>query len=165
MLSKKIEEAFAKQIQDEFYSSQLYLAMSAFSTQKNFLGFAHWMKLQAQEESGHAIKIFDYILERGGNVLLKEIPKPQHDFKSIRAMVETAFEHELKVSASINKLYELAGSEKDFASQIMLQWFIKEQVEEEALFTEVLNKIKMIPDSGSALLYLDKSMMKRGEEK
>lgn len=165
MLTKKVEEALNQQVQEEMYSAYLYLAMAAFACKENFFGFAHWMKIQSQEEWGHAMKIFDHILERDGKVRLAEIKRPPHDFKSIRNMIELALKQEQKVTEQIHQLYELAGKEKDYATQVMLQWFVKEQVEEEASVKAIVEKARMIPDQSSAILFLDKSLLKRGPEK
>lgn len=162
MLSAKIQESLNAHIQEEVYSSYLYLSMSAFSLHLNLKGFAKWMKIQAEEEMKHAMKMFDYIVERGGRVLLKEIKKPPHDFKSAHNMMEETLEHEKKVTGLLNKLFETSQSAKDHATQIMLQWFIAEQVEEEAAVSEILQKLKLIADKSSAILYLDKELGKRG---
>lgn len=161
MLNKKMEEALNAQIQEEIYSSYLYLSMAAYCAQKNFLGFAHWMKIQSKEEWGHAIKLLDYLNDRGGAVVLREIKKPPHDFKSIRNVIEMTLEHEKNVTGLIHKLFETAGSVKDYATQSLLQWYINEQVEEEAGVSLILEKIKMIADKSSGLLYLDKELGKR----
>lgn len=165
MMTKKVEEALNQQVQEEMYSAYLYLAMAAFACKENFFGFAHWMKLQSQEEWSHAMKIYNYLLERDGKVRLAEIKKPPHDFKSIRNMIELTLNHEQKVTEQIYRLYELAGKEKDYATQVMLQWFVNEQVEEEATVKAIVEKTRMIPDQSSAILFLDKSLLKRGQEK
>lgn len=161
MLNAKMEEALNGQIQVEVYSSYLYLSMSAFCHSINLKGFGNWMKLQATEEHHHAMKLFDYMIARGNRVLLKPIEKPTHTFKSINELIEKALGHEKKVTGLLNRLYELAGKEKDYATQTMLQWFINEQVEEEATVREILEKLRLIPDSSSAILYIDKEMGKR----
>lgn len=161
MLNKKMEEALNRHMQEEIGSSYLYLSMAAWFLKENLNGFAHWMKIQSKEEWGHAMKFFEYIHERGAHVRLEELAKPEGDFESARDVIEKTFAHEKKVTALVNKLYELAGKEKDFATQEMLHWFLKEQVEEEAGVSLLLEKIKMIADKGSALLYLDKELAKR----
>lgn len=161
MISKTMETILNDHIQEEIYSSYLYLSMASYAAGLNFHGFAHWMKLQSKEEWGHAMKMFDYVIERGGRSILKEIKKPPHDFKSIFNMMTTTLEHEKKVTGLINKLYDAAGKEKDPATQVMLQWFLTEQVEEEAQITDILAKMKMFPESSSAILYLDKQLAKR----
>ncbi|MDP2600178.1 MAG: ferritin [Deltaproteobacteria bacterium] len=160
-LNKKMEGALDAQLQLEAYSSYLYLSMSAFCHSINLKGFGHWMRQQSHEEHHHAMKIFDYMVERGNWVSLLALEKPAHAFKSVRDVIESSLAHEQKVTAQIHKLYELAGQQKDYATQMMLQWFITEQVEEEATVKEILEKLKRISDKGSAILYLDKELGKR----
>ena len=165
MLSKKMQDLMNSQIQAEFYSAQLYLAMSAYSESENFKGFANWLKVQYNEETSHGMKFLQYIQERGGKVELKGIDAPPAKFGSMLELFEEVLVHEKKVTGLINKLYETAISEKDYASQIFLQWFISEQVEEEANATEIVAKLKMIGDkSPGGLFYLDKALGKRGAE-
>jgi ferritin len=165
MISEKMQDAINKQIQAELYSSYLYLSMAAFSHGNNLKGFANWMTVQAGEERGHAMKFFDFLLERGGTVKLMAIEQPPVNFKSPLEIFQKTLDHERKVTGLINKLYKTAVSEDDVASQILLQWFITEQVEEEANATEILEKLKMVGDKPSGLLYLDKELKKRGAEK
>ena len=163
MLGKKMQDLMNNQIQAEFYSAQLYLSMSAYSQSENFEGFAHWLKVQYEEETSHGMKFLHYIQERGGEVELKAIEAPPVKFGSMLKLFEEVLAHEKKVTALINNLYELALKEKDYASQIFLQWFINEQVEEEANATEIVAQLKMIGDkSVGGLFYLDKALGKRG---
>lgn len=161
MISAKMQDALNRQIQAEFQSAYLYLAMSAYCESKNLKGFAHWLKVQYQEETGHALKILNYLLERGGVVELKAIEAPSAEFGSPAEVFEKVLAHEQHVTSLINKLYETAVEEKDLATQVFLQWFITEQVEEEASASDVLERIKMIGDRSSAILYLDKELGKR----
>ena len=161
MTAFKMEGALNAHVQEEIYSSYLYLSMAAYCHDLGFNGFAHWLKIQSKEEWGHAMKLYDFIIERGGRVLLNEIKKPPHDFKSIHAMVQQVLGHEQKVTAELGKLYEESGKSKDHASQIMLQWFVQEQVEEEASVNEILQKLKLVGEKSSSILYLDKEMKKR----
>ena len=161
MISKKMEAALNNHIQEEMYSSYLYLSMALFCHDLGLNGFAHWMRLQSKEEWGHAMKMLDYLLERGGHVDLKEIKKPPASFKTAHHIMELTLEHERKVTALIQKLHALAGKEEDTATQIMLQWFIGEQVEEEATVTDILQKLKFIAEKSSGILYLDKELKKR----
>lgn len=161
MISKKLQQAINSQIQAEFISAYLYLSMSADCEAKNLRGFAHWLKVQYQEETGHAMKLISYLHERGAKVELQTIEQPPQTFTSPVELFEQVLAHEQKVTSMINKLYETASEEKDFATQIFLQWFITEQVEEEASVTTVLERLKMIGDKGSALLYIDKELGKR----
>ena len=162
MLSDKMEKAINEQIKNELYSSYLYLAMSAHCESENLPGFATWLKFQAQEELEHALKFYDYINERGGRVELHAIDKPPVEFDSPVAIFEEVLEHEKKVTAMINVLYELALEEKDYPSQIMLQWFIDEQVEEEASADEILQTLKMVGDKGQSLFMMDRQLGARG---
>lgn len=161
MISGKMQEAFNKQIQAEFASAYLYLAMAAYCESSNFPGFAHWLRLQHQEENGHALKLYGYLLERGGQVKLQAIDGQPADYGTPVDVFAKILAHEQHVTAAIHSLYETALAEKDYASQIFLQWFISEQVEEEASAAAVLEKLKMLPDKSGALLYIDKELGKR----
>ena len=164
MLSKKMQELMNNQIQAEFYSAQLYLAMSVYSESENFKGFAHWLKVQYQEETSHGMKFLEHIVERGGEVELKSIDAPPVKFGSMLKLFEEVLAHEKKVTAMINNLYEAALKEKDYASQIFLQWFISEQVEEEANAAEIVAQLKMIGDkSVGGLFQLDHALGHRKE--
>lgn len=161
MIGKKLQDAINNQIQAEMSSAHLYLAMSVESEEKNLKGFAHWLKLQYQEENSHAFKLIDYLLERGGSVKLQAIEAPASDFGSPVELFEKVLAHEIHISKLINKLYEVALEEKDYAAQIFLQWFITEQVEEEANASAVLERLKFVGDKGGSLLYIDKELGKR----
>lgn len=161
MISAKMQDALNRQIQAEFQSAYLYLAMSAYCESKNLKGFAHWLKVQYQEETGHALKILDYLLERGGTVELKAIEAPSVEFGSPAEIFEKVLAHEQHITSLIHNLYETAVAEKDLATQVFLQWFITEQVEEEASASDVLERIKMVGDRSSSILYLDKELGKR----
>ncbi len=161
-LSKKMEEALNAQIQAELYSSYLYLAMSAHFEAVNLAGFAHWTKYQAKEELEHALKFFDYMNDRGARVKLQAIQQPPIEFKSTSDVFKQILEHEQKVTALINDLYRLAVKEDDPASQIMLQWYVTEQVEEEKTVGLIVEQLKLIEERGTAILFLDKQLGKRG---
>lgn len=164
MLGKKLQEMMNSQIQAEFYSAQLYLSMSAYSEAENFRGFAGWLKVQYEEETSHGMKILHYIQERGGEVELKALEAPPVKFGSMLKLFEEVLTHEKKVTALINNLYELALKEKDYAAQIFLQWFINEQVEEEANATHIVAQLKMIGDkSVGGLFQLDHALGHRGK--
>ncbi|MGD1995747.1 MAG: ferritin [Anaerolineae bacterium] len=162
MLSKAIQDAINEQIKNELYSGYLYLSMAAYSEDANLRGFARWMRLQSQEEVSHAMKFFDFINERGGRVELHAIDKPPAEFESPLELFEQTLEHERKVTAMINQLYKLAVEEEDYPTQIMLHWFIEEQVEEENSASEILEKLRMVGDTPEALVMLDKELGKRG---
>lgn len=161
MISSKMQDAINKQMQAEFFSAYLYLAMSAYCEEQNLKGFAHWLKLQYEEEISHATKLMDYLMERDGKVILQAIEAPPADFGTPGDIFAKVLEHERHVTALINGLYETSLAEKDYASQIFLQWFISEQVEEEANATEILEKLKMIPEKSGAIFQIDKELGKR----
>ena len=161
MLNKKIQDAFNDQINAELFSSYLYLSMSAYLEDKSMTGMAHWMKLQAEEELEHAMKFVDFIAERGGRVVYKAIETPQAEWNSPLEIFEAAYEHEQYITKRINDLMELTIPEKDFASQIFLQWFVTEQVEEEANADEIVQKLKMIGDGKNGIYMLDRELGQR----
>ena len=160
-MNEKVRAAINEQIKQEFYASHLYLSMMAYFEAESLGGFAHWMRLQAEEEHGHAMKLLDFVIERGGRVELQAIDKPPADFDSPLAVMEAALAHEQKVTKLITGLYELAGDEGDYPAQVMLQWFITEQVEEEASAGLIVDQLRLAGDSGSALLMLDAKLRQR----
>jgi ferritin len=164
MLNKTLQDAMNEQIKNELYSAYLYLSMSAYCEAANLPGFAHWMRMQAQEEEAHAMKFYHFIHERGGRVILQAIDQPPVEFPSPLAVFEQTLEHEQKVTAMIHDLYTLAAEEKDYASQAFLQWFVTEQVEEEDSASQILETLKMIGDKGHALLMLDRELGSRGAD-
>jgi len=161
MISKAMQDAMNEQINKEFFSSYLYLSMAAYFENKNLPGFGNWMRIQEAEERGHGMKFYDHLLERGGRVELKAIASPKVDWKTTLELFEEVAKHEAMITASIYALYELAQKEKDYPAQIMLQWFISEQVEEEKNAAEILDTLKLIEDRGTAVLMLDHSLAKR----
>lgn len=164
MINKSMQDAINDQINKELYSSYLYLSMAAYLEDRNLSGFAHWMRVQETEEREHAMKLYDFIVERGGRVMLKAIEAPKTEWKSTLELAEEVAAHEAMVTASIHALYELALKEKDYSAQIMLQWFITEQVEEERNAAEIVSNLKLIEDRGTAILMLDHRLAKRGGE-
>ena len=165
MISKKMQDALNGQINAELYSSYLYLAMEAYFQSINLSGFANWMRVQAQEEKAHAMKMYDFIIERGGRVMLDEIAKPPGEWKSPLAVFEASYKHEQKVTGLINDLADLAMKEKDHAAGVFLQWFITEQVEEEKNASEIVGKLQLLKDSAGSMYMLDKELGKRGNVK
>ncbi len=161
MISKKIEKALNEQINAEFYSAYLYLSMASFLNGMNLLGFSNWMRVQFEEEQFHAMKFYDYVLERGGEVKLKAIDKPPHKWKDIIDVFEATLEHEQEVTKRINDLVNLAIEEKDHATVNFLQWFVDEQVEEEASVEEILAQLKLVEGKGSGLFMLDREARQR----
>ena len=162
MISKIMQDAINDQIQKELYSSYLYLSMSAYFADKSLSGFAHWMRVQEAEEREHAMKLYDFLLERGGRANLKAIDAPKTEWTSTLEVAEEVAAHEAKVTASIYALYETALKEKDYPTQIMLQWFISEQVEEEKNAAEIVSNLKLIEKGGTAIYVLDHQLGKRG---
>lgn len=163
MLGKKLQKAFNDQINQEFSSSYLYLSMAAYAESQNLPGFANWMKFQMKEEQGHAMKLYKFVLERGGKVELQAIEQPPVEFNSPVALFEKVLNHERKITALINKLYETALEEKDYAAQVLLHWFIEEQVEEEAAASSILETLKMAGEKGQALIMMDRQLARRGQ--
>lgn len=161
MLSQPVLDALNDQINTELSSSYAYLAMSAYCEQRHLHGFAKWLHSQSQEEYGHGMKLYDFVIARNGNVVLKAIPEPKGDFESVNAIFDAALEQEISVSRKINALYELALKEKAFAELVELQWFIAEQVEEEHTMRDLTSKLRMVKDDPSALLDLDREMAQR----
>jgi ferritin len=164
MISSAMQNAINEQINKELFSSYLYLSMAAYFENKNLPGFAHWMYVQAEEERGHGMKLFKHLLERGGKVELNGITGPQIDWKTSLEVFKHVQEHEAAVTLSINSLYELALAEKDYPAQVLLQWFITEQVEEEKNAAEIVQQIELIDARGTAVLMLDHRLGKRGKE-
>ena len=161
-LTKTIQDALNAHMNQEFYASYLYLSMSAYCEEINLPGFAHWMRVQSQEEYNHAMKMFDFIVKQKGRVILHPIDQPIIEFHSPLDVMQQALDHEQHVSQLINQLYELAVREHDYPTQVHLQWFITEQVEEEKVASDIVERLKMIGERGDALLLLDRELVKRG---
>ena len=158
MINKNIEGAVNRQINAELYSEYLYLSIASYFESVNLRGFAKWMEAQAVEEQNHAMKFYSYINERGGRVIFDSIAKPPSKWDSPLAVFEETYKHEQKVTAMINDLTDLARAEKDNATEILLQWYVNEQVEEEASASEILEKLKIIGSSGNGLIMLDREL-------
>jgi len=163
MLSEKMEKALNEQLNAEFYSSYLYLSMSAYFKSIGLDGFSVWMQEQANEEWMHGMKFYDFLIQRGGRVRLAPIDGPPLEWESTTAVFEQTLAHECKVTGLINDLVEIALAEKDHATQIFLQWFVTEQVEEEESVGTVLQQLKLIGESKQGLFMLDREMSKRGQ--
>lgn len=161
MIKERMEKALNDQINAEMYSAYLYLSMSAYFQSKSLTGFANWMRVQAQEEMAHAMKMYDFVNERGGRVTLGSIDAPPHEWDSPLNAFEGVYEHEQKVTGLINDLVELALEEHDHATNIFLQWFVSEQVEEEDSANEVIQKIKLMGDAQGGLFMLDRELGQR----
>ena len=158
MIKKKMQDVLNRQINAELYSSYLYLSMAAYFESVNLKGFANWMRVQTQEELVHVMKFYDYVIGRGGRVKLSPIDGPPTEWKCPLDVFENTYRHEKKVTGLINKLVNLAVSEKDHATTKFLQWFVDEQVEEEASAQQIVDQLKMIGDQSSMLYMVDKEL-------
>ncbi len=157
-VSTALQEAFNHHINAEFYSSYLYLSMSTYCDSVDLPGFAHWMRIQSQEEYDHAMRFLTYVEDRDGRVTLLPIEKPPIEFASVDDVMRQTLEHEQHVSRLINQLYAVAADCGDFASQVMLQWFVNEQVEEEKAARDVIASLDKVAGRSDALLLLDREM-------
>jgi ferritin len=162
MISKVIQDAINEQINKELFSSYLYLSMATYFEGQNLPGFAKWMRVQTEEERGHGMKFYEYLIERGGSPELKAISAPAKEWASTTACFDEVLKHEQFITKSINDLYELALKEKDYPTQILLQWYINEQVEEEKNASDIIANLKLIEARETAVLMLDKTLGKRG---
>lgn len=160
-LSNSFCDALNEQIGMEISSAYYYLKLSTLCAERNLKGAAHWLRLQWDEELGHATKLIDYVLDRGNEVKLGAVENPQVEFRSLTAVFQSVLEHEQKVTASINALFEQATSEQDFAAQTFLQWYVTEQVEEENSAQEVVETLKIGGEEGPALLMIDNQLGSR----
>ncbi len=160
-ITQKMQNAINEQINAELYSSYLYLAMSSYFEEINLKGMSHWMNIQAQEEIAHTMKFFNYIYDRGGKVTLKAIKAPPNNWSSALEVFEEAYNHECKVSSLIHDLVHMAEKEKDYASSSFLQWYVTEQIEEEASALEIVDKLKEIKNDKAGLFFIDSELSKR----
>ena len=161
MISKKMEKSLNEQVNAELYSAYLYLSMEAYFKSQNLNGFANWMRVQTQEEITHAMKIYEFIDERGGRITLKAIDGPETKWDSPLAVFEAVYEHERKVTGLINNLVDLAIEEKDHATNSFLQWFVNEQVEEEASADKLVQQLKMMDKAPGGMFMLDRELGQR----
>ena len=164
MLSNAMQDALNRQIRDELYSAYMYLSMAAYFGSIGLPGSAAWMRAQSGEEVEHAMKLFDFVGERGGRVELHAIEQPAIEFESPHAVFEKTYEHEQKVTGLIHDLYALALDENDYATQVMLHWFIEEQVEEEDGVSQILDTLERVGDKEQALMMLDRELGQRGAD-
>ncbi len=158
MLKDKIQKALNAQMNLELSSSYLYLSMAAYFESENLNGFAHWMRVQSGEEYGHAMKIYGYINQRNGRVNLSKIDAPQSEWKDAADIFADTLKHEQQVTQAIDDIVDLTITEKDHATNTYLQWFVTEQVEEEATAMNILDKIKMVGDNKNGLFLLDREL-------
>lgn len=161
MINEKMEKAFLEQINKELYSEYLYLSMKSYFLNLNLKGFANWMDVQIQEEHAHAMGMYNYVIERGGRVVLDAIEKPESDWKCPLDCFKAVLTHEEYVTSRINALADVAQEVNDRAAMIFLNWYIKEQVEEEASVSDVIAQLELIGDDKSGLFALDKELMTR----
>jgi ferritin len=154
-MDETVRKLVNDQIANEFHAAYTYLAIAAHFEAQNYEGFARWMRMQAKEETGHAMRLFDYLVERGAAIELNQIDQPKKDYGTPREGFRTALEHERKVTGQINRMYEAAVEAGDYPTQIMLQWFIQEQVEEENSTGTAVEQLEMAGDNKAALLMLD----------
>jgi ferritin len=164
MLSNLVKEGINRQINNELSASYSYLAMSAYCQQQNFVGCAHWLRMQSSEEYGHAMKLFDFLLARNGEVQLQAIVQPKVGYKHVADVFEHALAQEIDVTQQIDNLYELAFKEKAFAVVVELQWFLTEQVEEEKTAREIVAKFKLVSGDPASLLDLDRELGARAAQ-
>ncbi len=161
MINIRMEKAINEQINAELYSGYLYLSMSAYAESQNMSGVANWLRVQAQEEQFHAMKMFDYVNERGGTVVLDAIEKPATEWDNFVEMFEEVYAHEQKVTSLINNLVEIAMEEKDHATFNFLQWYVEEQVEEEANASSLLEQLRFVDGKGSGFFMIDRELKAR----
>ncbi|MFV1988864.1 MAG: ferritin [Gemmatimonadota bacterium] len=164
MVSKEVQDAINAQIGREFFAAYLYLGMMSYFENRSLSGFGHWMRLQAQEEAAHAMRLVDFLLDRGGNVELQAIDRPVIEFDSPLSVMRAALAHEQKVTGTINDLYAIAVQHNDYPAQVLMQWFVSEQVEEEKNAGEIVDQLELAAGSGSALLVLDGRLAERISE-
>ncbi len=164
MISKKMEAAINQQINQEIYSAHMYLQMSAYFANRSLNGFAHWFRIQYQEELVHAGKLFDYVLMRDGNVKLTAVAAPAQTWKTTQAACEAAYKAEVKNTEQINAIMDAASKENDHATRVILQWFVEEQVEEESSAMNLVEQVKLAGDQPGAVLILDRELGARTPE-
>jgi len=161
MITAKVQDALNRQLNRELYSAYLYMSMSAYFESLNLKGFGSWMRVQVQEEIVHVMKFFRYLIDRGGRVILSSVEAPPSEWSSPLNAFEAAYAHEQKVTGLINDLVSLAGREQDNATYNFLQWFVSEQVEEEASVDDVVKKLKLMADAPGGLFILDRELSQR----
>ena len=161
MISEKIQEALNEQVNKEFYSAYMYLAMSAYCDTIGLPGFSNWMRMQFEEENLHVTKMYDYILAQGGQIHLKQIDEPPKEYGTPVDIFEKTLEHEQYVTGLIHDLMDLAVGEKDYATQTFLQWYVSEQVEEESNVNDILAPLRMVGKEGGGLMMIDQQLAKR----
>lgn len=160
-MKEAVRDAISEQIKHEFYSAYLYLSMAGSFEVANLPGFAHWMRHQSEEEREHAMKLFDFLLDRGESVQLQTIEAPPYAYRSPLDALEQALEHEKEITGRIHALYDLAAGEKDYPAQVLLDWFVTEQVEEEKSAADIVGRLRLAGEDGAALLLIDRELAQR----
>lgn len=158
MISEKMQQELNEQVNKEFYSAYMYLAMSAYCNTIGLPGFSHWMRMQYEEESLHVTKMYDYILDQGGQIHLKMIEEPSKEFGTPIEIFEKTLEHEQFVTKAIHNLMSLAVEERDYATQTFLQWYVTEQVEEESNVNDILSPLRMVGNDKGGLMMIDQKL-------
>ncbi|MFQ6047565.1 MAG: ferritin [Gemmatimonadales bacterium] len=161
MLPKAVQDALNEQIAREFYAAHLYLSMAAYFEATNLPGFAHWMRMQNKEEVEHAMRIFEFVVENGGRVKLKAVAEPPTEFDGPLAVMRKSLEHEQMVTAEIHRIYELAKKEKAYSAELLMHWFVNEQVEEERGVGDIIAQLEMAGESPPTLLMIDRHLASR----
>ena len=161
MISEQMQEALSEQLNHEFHSAYLYLAMSAYASHMDFVGAAHWFRTQYEEEHTHALKIFNYMIDQGVHVTLEPIQQPPSEFGSLLETFEASLSHEQSMTRKLNELSDQALKEKDHATYNLLQWYVNEQVEEEATVSAIISKLKLVKEDGYGLLMIDSELSAR----
>ncbi|MBS9768352.1 MAG: ferritin [Flavobacteriaceae bacterium] len=162
-LNKKIEAVLNEQINAEFWSGYMYLSMSSYLESKGLSGFANWLKVQYHEENEHGMKLYDYVIERDGRVLLEPIAEVPHEWNGVLDLFEQVYKHEQKVTAMIDKCMKTAWDERDHATISMLQWFVDEQVQEESMCRDILDKLRIIGGDGQGMYMMNEEFRRRTE--
>lgn len=161
MISEDIKDSLLDQLNAEFESAHLYLAMSAYCSHRDFNGAAAWLRTQYEEERLHALKVYDYLVDQGVHIALGDLASPPREFGSLLDVFESSLEHEQSMTARLNELSDKALKEKDHATYNMLQWFVSEQLEEEATVSEIIAKLRLVNDDGYGLLMIDNELAAR----
>lgn len=164
MLNETVHRELNRQLNMELSASHTYLAMAGYFEGLTLPGFAHWFMVQSREEREHALRIYNYLNDRGASINLSALPEPRNEYGSVLEVIETALEHEQKVTASIHSIYKLAGEYQDYATQSLLKWYIDEQVEEEKNADELIQRLKLVGGAGTGLFMLDAELARRGGE-
>ena len=158
MLNKKVEDALNKQIELEHFSSQLYLAMASWAEKKGYNGSANFLYAHSDEEREHMLKLFHYVNDRGGHAVVPKVDQPKLDYESSQSVYKEIYEHELMISSEINNLVGICFDERDFTTQNFLQWYVEEQIEEESLFSTILDKLNLLGGDKARMYMFDKEM-------